>query len=141
MLACSGVDVFETYEVTVAASPYDRRKETKGQWSIRSSMGLDLYAMGDRLPCLRILIGHVLLLDHRKTGSASWPRFERRLPISLAVAAHLLPGREIWDGAGLAEGVCQAGDQGRCGVEVRGFEPLASSVRGRRSAGLSYTPG
>ena len=27
-----------------------------------------------------------------------------------------------------------------CGVEVRGFEPLASSVRGRRSAGLSYTP-
>jgi hypothetical protein len=26
-------------------------------------------------------------------------------------------------------------------VEVRGFEPLASSVRGRRSAGLSYTPG
>jgi class 3 adenylate cyclase len=26
------------------------------------------------------------------------------------------------------------------GVEVRGFEPLASSVRGRRSAGLSYTP-
>ena len=27
------------------------------------------------------------------------------------------------------------------GVEVRGFEPLASSVRGRRSAGLSYTPG
>jgi hypothetical protein len=27
------------------------------------------------------------------------------------------------------------------GVEVRGFEPLTSSVRGRRSAGLSYTPG
>src|SRR6266487_3867239 len=26
------------------------------------------------------------------------------------------------------------------GVEVRGFEPLTSSVRGRRSAGLSYTP-
>lgn len=26
------------------------------------------------------------------------------------------------------------------GVEVRGFEPLASSVRGKRSAGLSYTP-
>ncbi len=26
-------------------------------------------------------------------------------------------------------------------VEVRGFEPLASSVRGKRSAGLSYTPG
>jgi hypothetical protein len=25
-------------------------------------------------------------------------------------------------------------------VEVRGFEPLASSVRGKRSAGLSYTP-
>ena len=29
----------------------------------------------------------------------------------------------------------------RAGVEVRGFEPLASSVRGKRSAGLSYTPG
>ena len=26
-------------------------------------------------------------------------------------------------------------------MEVRGFEPLASSVRGKRSAGLSYTPG
>ncbi len=25
-------------------------------------------------------------------------------------------------------------------VEVRGFEPLTSSVRGKRSAGLSYTP-
>ena len=29
----------------------------------------------------------------------------------------------------------------RAVVEVRGFEPLASSVRGKRSAGLSYTPG
>ncbi len=26
-------------------------------------------------------------------------------------------------------------------VEVTGFEPVASSVRGKRSAGLSYTPG
>ena len=26
-------------------------------------------------------------------------------------------------------------------VEVRGLEPLASSVRGRRSTRLSYTPG
>jgi hypothetical protein len=26
------------------------------------------------------------------------------------------------------------------GVEVRGFEPLASSVRGKRSTGLSHTP-
>src|SRR3990172_3715317 len=30
--------------------------------------------------------------------------------------------------------------QGFSWVEVRGFEPLASSVRGKRSAGLSYTP-
>jgi hypothetical protein len=41
----------------------------------------------------------------------------------------LLPGRGIWDGAGLAEVTRRAGDQGCCGVEVRGFEPLASSVR------------
>src|SRR5450759_4774097 len=27
-----------------------------------------------------------------------------------------------------------------CWVEVRGFEPLASSVRGKRSTGLSHTP-
>ena len=31
-------------------------------------------------------------------------------------------------------------EQGFYLVEVRGFEPLASSVRGKRSAGLSYTP-
>ena len=30
--------------------------------------------------------------------------------------------------------------QGILMVEVRGFEPLTSSVRGKRSAGLSYTP-
>jgi hypothetical protein len=28
---------------------------------------------------IRILIGHVPSLDHWKTGSASWPRFERRV--------------------------------------------------------------
>ena len=89
--------------MTVAASPYDRRKETKGQWSIRSSMGLDLHAMGDRLPCLRILIGHVLLLDHRKTGSASRPRFELRLAVSFAVAAGLLPRQRLKKDAGPAE--------------------------------------
>jgi hypothetical protein len=60
--------------------------------------------------------------------TSSWPRsssggrFRR-------VAARLLPGRAIWNGAGPAEGTRQAGDQGCCGVEVRGFEPLASSVR------------
>jgi hypothetical protein len=48
-----------------------------------------------------------------------------------AVAAHLLPGRGIWNGAGPAEAIRQAGDQRCCGVEVRGFEPLASSVRER----------
>jgi len=48
----------------------------------------------------------------------------------LAIAARLLPGLGIWNGAGPAEVTRQAGDQGCCGVEVRGFEPLASSVRG-----------
>jgi hypothetical protein len=62
------------------------------------------------------------------------------LPVSFAVAARLLPDKGIWDSPGLAEATRQAGDQGCGGVEVRGFEPLASSVRGRRSAGLSYTP-
>jgi hypothetical protein len=46
------------------------------------------------------------------------------------VAARLLPGRGIWDSAGPADSLRQAGDQGCCGVEVRGFEPLASFVRG-----------
>jgi hypothetical protein len=41
----------------------------------------------------------------------------------------LLPGRGIWNGADPAEAIRQASDQGCCGVEVRGFEPLASSVR------------
>src|SRR6266702_7545837 len=40
--------------------------------------------------------------------------------------------------------VCLASGPFTCGfalgVEVRGFETLASSVRGRRSAGQSYTP-
>jgi hypothetical protein len=48
----------------------------------------------------------------------------------LAVAARLLPDSAIWNGAGPAGATRQAGDQGCCGVEVRGFEPLASSVRG-----------
>ena len=65
---------------------------------------------------------------------------ELRLAVSFAVAARLLPGEGTWNGAGPAEATRQAGDQGCLGVEVRGFEPLASSVRGRRSAGLSYTP-
>ena len=59
---------------------------------------------------------------------------------SFTVAARLLPGRAVWSDAARRERPRQAGDQGCCGVEVRGFEPLASSVRGRRSAGLSYTP-
>jgi hypothetical protein len=58
----------------------------------------------------------------------------------VVVAARLLPAGALRNGAGSAEVTRQAGDQGCCGVEVRGFEPLASSVRGRRSAGLSYTP-
>jgi len=65
---------------------------------------------------------------------------EQRLAVSFAVAARLLPGQRLKNGSGPAEATRQAGDQGDCGVEVRGFEPLTSSVRGRRSAGLSYTP-
>jgi hypothetical protein len=45
------------------------------------------------------------------------------------VAARLLPGQRPWNGSGPARAIRQAGDQGCCGVEVRGFEPLASSVR------------
>jgi hypothetical protein len=48
---------------------------------------------------------------------------------SFTVAAHLLPNIANWQGAGPTEAIRQAGDQGCCGVEVRGFEPLASSVR------------
>jgi hypothetical protein len=52
------------------------------------------------------------------------------LAVSFAVAARLLPERLPWNGIGPAEAIRQAGDQGFVGVEVRGFEPLASSVRG-----------
>jgi hypothetical protein len=55
---------------------------------------------------------------------------EQRLAVSFAVAARLLPGKRLWNNAGPAEVTRQAGDQHSCGVEVRGFEPLASSVRG-----------
>jgi len=61
--------------------------------------------------------------------TSSWPRSSSGA-VSVAVAARLLPGSGIWDGVGPAETTRQAGDQGCCGVEVRGFEPLASSVRG-----------
>jgi hypothetical protein len=43
--------------------------------------------------------------------------------------ARLLPRQRLKKVTGLAEVTRQAGDQGVCGVEVRGFEPLASSVR------------
>jgi hypothetical protein len=43
----------------------------------------------------------------------------------------LLPGRGTWNDASPADVTRQAGDQDLCGVEVRGFEPLASSVRER----------
>jgi hypothetical protein len=56
---------------------------------------------------------------------------EQRLAVSFAVAAGLLPGQRLWNGTGPAEPARQAGDLGCCGVEVRGFEPLASSVRER----------
>jgi hypothetical protein len=46
------------------------------------------------------------------------------------VAARLLPRQRLKKDTGPAEVTRQAGDQGCCGVEVRGFEPLASSVRG-----------
>ena len=48
---------------------------------------------------------------------------------SLAVAARLLPRQRLKKETDPAEATRQAGDQGCCGVEVRGFEPLASSVR------------
>jgi hypothetical protein len=54
---------------------------------------------------------------------------EQRLAVSFAVAARLLPGQRLWSASGLAYATRQAGDQGVCGVEVKGFEPLASSVR------------
>ena len=38
-------------------------------------------------------------------------------------------GKRPWNGSGPAEVTRQAGDQGFVGVEVSGFEPLASSVR------------
>jgi hypothetical protein len=62
---------------------------------------------------------------------ASRPRVEPRLAVSVAVAAHLLPRQQLQKATGPAEVTRQAGDQGICGVEVRGFEPLASSVRER----------
>jgi hypothetical protein len=61
--------------------------------------------------------------------TSSWPRSSSGA-VSFAVAARLLPDKGIWDSPGLAEATRQAGDQGGGGVEVRGFEPLASSVRG-----------
>ena len=73
---------------------------------------------------------------NRKVGEAcpAWLRHGGRdqgtVVVSFAVAARLLPSGRIWDGAGPARATRQVGDQGCCGVEVRGFEPLASSVRG-----------
>ena len=49
---------------------------------------------------------------------------------ALAVAARLLPRQRLKKDTGPTEVTRQAGDQGCCGVEVRGFEPLTSSVRG-----------
>ena len=63
--------------------------------------------------------------------SPSWSRFERRLTVSSAVAARKLPRQWLLQDTGLGEATRQAGEQGCCGVEVRGFEPLASSVRER----------
>jgi hypothetical protein len=73
-----------------------------------------------------------------RQGAASWRQRPVCPPDSFAVAASLLPAGGFWNGAGPAEAIRQAGDQGVCGVEVRGFEPLASSVRGifRQSSDL-----
>jgi hypothetical protein len=65
---------------------------------------------------------------------AQWSRMicadsEGLAAMSRAVAAHLLPRQRLKKETGPAEVTRQAGDQGCCGVEVRGFEPLASSVR------------
>jgi hypothetical protein len=50
----------------------------------------------------------------------------------------LLPGQRPWHGTGLEDRSRRAGGQGCCGVEGRGFEPLASSVR--ESAGWWWRP-
>ena len=58
-------------------------------------------------------------------GGEGLPRlFTQLLPLCC-------PAGGMWAGAGLAEVTRQAGDEGLCGVEVRGFESLASSVRER----------
>ena len=59
--------------------------------------------LGRSLVLVRILIGQVLALDHRKTGSASWLRFERRLAVSFVVAARLLPRQRLRDDTSPAE--------------------------------------
>jgi hypothetical protein len=56
---------------------------------------------------------------------------EQRLAVSFAVAAHLLPGQRLWNVTGLAEVTRQTVIRIFVGVEVRGFEPLTSSVRER----------
>jgi hypothetical protein len=81
---------------------------------------------------------HALPLDDLEIDALIVAALEQRLAVSFAVAARLLPDRATGAGAVLAEVTRQAGDQGCCGVEVRGFEPLASSVR--ESAGWWCRP-
>jgi hypothetical protein len=70
---------------------------------------------------------------HRGHDRAAVGRF-------VAVAARLLPGKRLWNDTSPAEVTRQAGDQGFCGVEVRGFEPLASS-RAREPGRVAATCG
>jgi hypothetical protein len=67
-------------------------------------------------------------LDYRRQA-VHRGRPERRLAISFAVAVRWVPGQRLKNDTSLAEVTRRAGDQGFVGVEVRGCEPLASSVR------------
>jgi hypothetical protein len=71
-----------------------------------------------------------LPLDDPEIDTRIVAAIEQRLAVSFVVAARLLPGQWLWNDTGPAEATRQADDQGVCEVEVRGFEPLASSVRG-----------
>jgi hypothetical protein len=53
----------------------------------------------------------------------------QRLVVSFRTCCRCCPERSARTGTGPGGTTRQAGDQGCCGVEVRGFEPLASSVR------------
>jgi len=93
-------------------------------------LGLSLVIRGRKETAMVMTAGSPLL---ETSGRVTDDDVRRERPArrlgSHAVAARLLPRQRLKKGAGPAEETRQAGDQGCCGVEVRGFEPLASSVR------------